>query len=68
MGSGSTFRGRVGFGYHNVGVVPLGFWGFGSPTTSLVSSHNFSIECNIFTRMYPSDQIVKCYCDNNKGM
>ena len=36
VGSGSTFRGRVGVGDHNVGVVPLGFRGFGSPTTSLI--------------------------------
>ena len=35
VGSGSTFRGRVGVGDHNVGVVPLGFRGFGDPTTSL---------------------------------
>ena len=28
VGSGSTFRGQVGVGDHNVGVVPLGFRGF----------------------------------------
>ena len=36
VGSGSTFHGWVGFGDHNVGVVPLGFWGFESVNTSLV--------------------------------
>ena len=39
VGSGSTFRGRVGFGDHNVRVVPLGFRGFGSPITSLTCMH-----------------------------
>ena len=41
VGLGSTFRGRVGVGDHNVGVVPLGFRGFGSPTTSLARAFCF---------------------------
>ena len=40
VGSGFGFWGQVGFRDQDVGVVPLGFLGFGSPNTSLVSSHN----------------------------
>ena len=40
VGSGSAFRGWVGFGEQTFGDVPLGFQGFGALNTSLDINEN----------------------------